>query len=97
MTPDEFKAWRAAQGFTQQQAAEELGISLSAAVNYEHGVRRGENEPAIIPKAIEKACVAFDKRRRVKEQIRERITANGRGAITATMLREILLEIVDAM
>ena len=97
MTPDEFKAWRGAQGFTQQQAAEELGISLSAVVNYEHGIRRDNSEPAIIPRAIEKACVAFDKRRRVKDRIREKITSNGQGRITGQLLRDILLEIVEAM
>jgi transcriptional regulator with XRE-family HTH domain len=97
MNPDELKSWRVNQGFTQQQAAEELGISLSAMINYEHGVRRDNGEPAIIPRAIEKACIAHDKRRLVKDQIREKITSNGRGQITAQMLREILLEIVDAM
>lgn len=97
MTPDEFKAWREAQGFTQTQAAYELGISLSAVANYEHGVRRGEGEPAIIPRAIEKACVAFDKRRALKHKIREKITTNGRGQITGKILEEILLDIVDAM
>jgi len=97
MTPDEFKAWREAQGFTQQQAAEELGISISAVANYEHGVRRGEGEPAIIPRAIEKACVAFDKRRALKAKIKTKIHTNGQGKITGAILEEILLEIVEAM
>jgi transcriptional regulator with XRE-family HTH domain len=97
MTPDEFKVWREAQGLTQHQAAEELGISVSAVANYEHGVRRGEGEPAIIPKAIEKACSAFDKRQKVKTKIAAKINANGKGGITGPVLREILLEIVDAM
>ena len=97
MTADEFKAWREAQGFTQHQAAEELGISISAVANYEHGVRRGEGEPSIVPRAIEKACIAFDKRRALKARIKNKICANGRGQITGTLLQEILLEIVDAM
>jgi transcriptional regulator with XRE-family HTH domain len=97
MTPDEFKTWREAQGFTQHQAAVELGISVSAVANYEHGIRRGEGEPAIIPKAIEKACSAFDRRRKVKAKIASKITANGKGGITGPILQEILLEIVDAM
>ena len=97
MTPDEFKAWREAQGFTQHQAAEELGISISAVANYEHGVRRGEGEPAIIPRAIEKACGAFDKRHALKAKIKEKIHSNGRGQITAPLLQEILLDIVEAM
>ena len=97
MNPDEFKLWREANGFTQHQAAEELGISVSAVANYEHGVRRGDGEPAIIPKAIERACSSFDKRRKVKEKISDKIRANGHGQITGPILREILLEIVDAM
>ena len=97
MTPDEFKAWRDAQGFTQHQAAEELGISISAVANYEHGVRRGDGEPAIIPRAIEKACDAFVKRRALKTKIKAKIHANGRGEITAPVMQEILLEIVEAM
>ncbi len=65
--------------------------------NYEHGVRRGEGEPAIIPRAIEKACVAFDKRRALKTRIKEKIRSNGHGQITGQVMQEILLEIVEAM
>ena len=97
MRPDEFKAWREARGFTQHQAAQELGISVSAVANYEHGVRRGEGEPAVIPRAIEKACEAFDRRLKVKAKITAKINANGKGTITGPILQEILLEIVDAM
>jgi transcriptional regulator with XRE-family HTH domain len=97
MTPEQFKAWRDEHGFTQVQAAEELGISISAVANYEHGQRRGDGEPAIIPKAIERACTSFDRRLKVKAKIKEKIHSSGRGAITGPVLQDILLEIVDAM
>lgn len=97
MTPEEFKKWRKSKGLTQQEAAEELGISVSAIGYYEHGTRRGDDEPAIIPRAIELACSSIDKQAVVKMKIREKITSNGKGGITGAMLQEVLLDIVDAM
>ena len=35
MRHTEFKEWRTRMGFTQQQAADALDLSLSAVVNYE--------------------------------------------------------------
>ncbi len=37
MTPDQFKAWRSAMGWTQQAAAVQLGIVKETVSNYERG------------------------------------------------------------
>jgi transcriptional regulator with XRE-family HTH domain len=95
MKPSEFKHWRERHALTQEQAGDALGISLSAVANYERDTRRGDGEPTVIPRFIEMACAFFDQRARVKANIKGKIVANGRGAITDPILREILLEIVD--
>jgi transcriptional regulator with XRE-family HTH domain len=46
-------------GFTQQQAADELGISKSTVELYESGRRRDTKEPVVIPKVVELACAAL--------------------------------------
>jgi hypothetical protein len=59
MTPQEFRDWRIAMGFTQQEAADELGISKSSVEIYEAGKRRDTKEPVVIPKTVELACAAL--------------------------------------
>jgi transcriptional regulator with XRE-family HTH domain len=99
MTSHEFKAWRESHGFTQIQAANELGFSASAIADYE----RGQSDEPSISKAIEQACEAFDQNRiilrlKIKEKIREKIKSGGPpGSITPEILQEILLGIVDAI
>lgn len=51
MTPDAFLAWRQRLGLTQTAAAKALGLSRSALINYEHGVRP-------VPKPVALACAA---------------------------------------
>jgi transcriptional regulator with XRE-family HTH domain len=58
MTPDDFKAWRKAMGFTQKEAGEVLGITKWAVENYERGSRREDDRPVIIPRSIALACSA---------------------------------------
>lgn len=58
MTPDEFKAWRKAMGFTQKEAGDVLGITKWAVENYERGWRREDDRPVIIPRSIALACSA---------------------------------------
>ncbi|ESX06781.1 hypothetical protein X769_09005 [Mesorhizobium sp. LSJC268A00] len=59
MTPEEFKAWRSDLGFSQQQAADALGISRGSVENYERGERREDNRPVEIPRSIGLACQAL--------------------------------------
>ena len=99
MTSHEFKAWRERHGFTQLQAATELGFPADAIADYE----RDHGDGTLISTAIEQACEKFDKNRvilrlKIKEKIRENIKSGGRpGSITPEMLQEILLGIVDAI
>lgn len=59
MTAEQFKAWRAAMGLSQQQAAEALGLSRLSIINYEAGRRREDGRPVAIPKTVELACAAL--------------------------------------
>ena len=59
MTPAEFRAWRAARGWTQRQAAEALGMSCSQIEDYESGRKRGTDRLAPVPRVVELACEAL--------------------------------------
>lgn len=48
MTPSEFRAWRARMGYTQQQAAAALGVSLRTVKSWESGFAA---PPAFLPLA----------------------------------------------
>lgn len=59
MTPDDFKAWRATMGLSQQAAADALGISKGSVELYEAGKRRDDGRPVIIPRTVALACAAL--------------------------------------
>lgn len=59
MSPDDFKRWRDAMGFTMAEAAEALGISRGSIENYERGTRREDDRPVAIPKNVALACAAL--------------------------------------
>jgi transcriptional regulator with XRE-family HTH domain len=63
------RAWRAYQGWTQQQLADALGISVSRIIDYERGTTRGRETPAKIPRYIALALVALE---RMTEEERRR-------------------------
>lgn len=42
-----FKRWRRQVGYTQEQAAEALGLSRSMIVNFDAGQNRGSGEAAV--------------------------------------------------
>ena len=50
MTPADLRAWRAAMGYTQPQAAQALGVSLRTIKAWEGGETA---VPAIVPLACE--------------------------------------------
>jgi hypothetical protein len=56
LTPQEFRSWREKLNFSQQQAADALGISLGSVGLYERGSRREDNRAVEIPKPVEYAC-----------------------------------------
>jgi len=58
MTPEQFKAWRDQEGFTQDEAADVLGISKGSVRNYELGSRREDGRAVTIPKTVALACAA---------------------------------------
>lgn len=65
MTPSDFRAWRAALGLTQAQAAARLGLSVSTIKTYESGFLRrrdahtGELVEVEIPRTVALACAAI--------------------------------------
>ncbi|WP_428541988.1 helix-turn-helix domain-containing protein [Rhodopila sp.] len=102
MTFQELMAWRKRHGFTQSQAASVLGISVSEVANYERDENGNKGKPDTIPKAIQRACDSFDRKSELLSALRSKIKDGLRsdgppGHITPEVLREILLEIVDAI
>jgi len=62
MTPHSFREWRKGLGYSQQEAADALGISRSSVELYEAGRRRGADaRPVEIPKTIALACAAVSR------------------------------------
>jgi DNA-binding XRE family transcriptional regulator len=59
MTPEQFKSWRVEMGFTQDEAAEALGVSKATIGNYDKGIRREDGRPVVIPKTVALACAAL--------------------------------------
>jgi predicted transcriptional regulator len=59
MTPDQFRAWREALGFSKTAAARALGLSRSRVLDYESGQKRGTDRAAPIPRVVELACRAL--------------------------------------
>ena len=45
-----FRQWREHMGWSQQEAADALGLSLSQVKNYDAGFDRGRNTPSIPPR-----------------------------------------------
>lgn len=64
MTPEDFKSWRLALNWSQQTAADQLGISKGSVELYERGSRRDDGRPVEIPKTIALACAALWHRQR---------------------------------
>src|SRR3546814_20604469 len=56
-TPQQMKYWRRTMGWSQVEAAKELGISASSIENYERGSRREDNRPVEIPKPVDRKSV----------------------------------------
>lgn len=65
MTPDAFRAWRAAQGLSQLQAARALGITKRMIQLYEKGEKPEPGTAGVsvrdveIPRSIALACAAI--------------------------------------
>lgn len=60
MTPTQFKAWRKRMGWSQQEAADHLGISKISVQNYERGRRAAPDpRPVEIPMPVALACSAL--------------------------------------
>lgn len=57
MKPDQFKAWRKHMAWSQQEAADALGVSRNTVFLFERGEREGR--PVEIPKTVELACAAL--------------------------------------
>jgi transcriptional regulator with XRE-family HTH domain len=57
LRPSDFKCWRKAQGFSQKQAAEALGLKRRMVQYYEKGERDGEK--VVVPKTVRLACYAL--------------------------------------
>ncbi len=57
MRPAEFKRWRQAQNWSQDEAAQALGLKRRVVQYYEKGERDGA--PVRIPKAVRLACYAL--------------------------------------
>ena len=55
MTPNDFKAWRAAMGWTQKTTAEHLNIHTKTISNYERGA---VTIPVVVKLATERLTLA---------------------------------------
>ncbi len=68
-TGDQLKAWRQSLGYTQPQAAQQLGISESWYKQLEGGHRRDDSRPVIISRTVAKACAGLLAERRRAAQL----------------------------
>ena len=59
MTKEELKEWQAVMGFTQQRAADALGVGLSAYKDWSNGYSRTTKNPMKIEKRTALACAAL--------------------------------------
>ena len=60
MTPADLRAWQAAMGYTQDRAAEALGMSSSGYKDLVAGVRRTTGKPiGLIDRRTALACAAI--------------------------------------
>lgn len=57
MTPDQFRAWRKANGWKQRELADRLGLKRRMIQYYERGDRGGKEVE--IPKTVRLACYAI--------------------------------------
>ena len=59
LTPEQFKAWRTRMGWSQEHAAQRLGIGKSTVQLYERGHRAEDRRLIEIPLNIALACIAL--------------------------------------
>lgn len=57
MTSDELKKWQIAMGYTQQQAADALGVSRATYRDKLNGFSRNTGKPVLIDRVTELACL----------------------------------------
>ena len=57
MTPEQFRAWRKANGWKQRELADRLGLKRRMIQYYERGNRDGKDVE--IPKTVRLACYAI--------------------------------------
>lgn len=69
LTGEVIREWRIATGWTQEEAADELGISKSSLRNYERGDRPDKEAPVEVPKLIDWALSAINARLRPFSEI----------------------------
>ncbi|MDY7537693.1 helix-turn-helix transcriptional regulator [Undibacterium sp. RTI2.1] len=59
MTIDDLRGWQSQMGYTQAQAAETLGVGLSAYKDWINGMSRTTGKPVSIDKRTGLACAAL--------------------------------------
>ena len=59
VTPDDLRAWQAAQGYTYETAAKALGVSRSAYADWLAGQSRTTGKPKPIDRRTALACAAI--------------------------------------
>lgn len=59
LTGEVIREWRIAAGWSQDEAAEELGISKSSLRNYERGTRPDKSDLVEVPKLLDWALSAI--------------------------------------
>lgn len=68
MTASEFKEWRSAMGWSQQTAADQLGVNLRTVKYYEQGISSSGIAQEHVPKSIAMAALALRFGRQIAEE-----------------------------
>lgn len=59
MTSDELRVWQGEMGYTQQHAADALGVALATYKDWLRGQSRTSGKPVVIDRRTELACKAL--------------------------------------
>ena len=68
-TGEQLKTWRLSLGYTQLQAARQIGLSDGWYKRLELGHRHDDNRPTLVSRTVAMACLGLTLERRLAEQV----------------------------